>query len=303
MSLSSFDIPRNNFKSKKASVFNSTGRENKRQQPAPVLQTSTGVQPATTFTTTAHPPAWTLLWRRPPFPADLAADPPQPPGHKQRPRPGVQDSPSAGPQPGREMGRPLRAIEAGRKTEGRDEAELGRRRLRRGAPAWTGPPRRSPPPPAPLSGGEQSAPSHPHPSGEAQVAGRSTPGPRSPVPGCGARGAGAAPPPCPAPAAGGPDASGSVRPGRHVSRAARCIVGRGGRESLEGGRRCRAAACGAWAWCSPALPHLTLPGAWPAGGGASPAPQNCPSSGQRPPPITAGLQSLPTPQQERGMRA
>lgn len=52
--------------------------------------------------------------------------------------------------------------------------------------------------------------------------------PQSPVPGCGPRGTGAAPPPCPAPAAGGPDASGSVRPGRHVSRAVHCGARAGG---------------------------------------------------------------------------
>lgn len=104
-----------------------------------------------------------------------------------------------------------------------------------GGSAGTEPP--EPASPRRARGGErgkgrgQSAPSRPHP-----VGGSPLPAPRGPVPGCGPKGAGAAPPPCPAPAAGGPDGSGSVRPGRHVSRAARCIVGQGGRESPGGGR-------------------------------------------------------------------
>lgn len=104
-----------------------------------------------------------------------------------------------------------------------------------GGSAGTEPP--EPASPRRARGGErgkgrgQSAPSRPHP-----VGGSPLPAPQGPVPGCGPKGAGAAPPPCPAPAAGGPDGSGSVRPGRHVSRAARCIVGQGGRESPGGGR-------------------------------------------------------------------
>lgn len=129
--------------------------------------------------------------------------------------------------------------------EGRGRAELGRRGLRRGTPARTQPPP-SPPSPASLGERQQSAPSHPLPLGEAHRAGRGPPGPWSPVPGCGARGAGAVPPPCPAPAAGGPDASGSVRPGRHVSRAARCIVGRGRAGELRGRAALPGARTGPW---------------------------------------------------------
>lgn len=99
-----------------------------------------------------------------------------------------------GASPARARGpRPRRAVEAGQGWGG------GRRR---GQDPLSPPPPR-PPPPAAGS-------------------------PRAPVPVCGASGAGAAPPPCPAAAAAGPDGSGSVRPGRHVSGAVHCGAKAGG---------------------------------------------------------------------------
>ncbi|XP_030352104.1 predicted GPI-anchored protein 58 [Strigops habroptila] len=224
----------------------------------------------------------------------------QPPGRKQRPRSGVRGSPSAGPLPGREVGRPRRAIEAGRRTEGRDRAELGRRRLRRGAPAWTGPPpgARLPPPrsaggaeraqpPPPLGGGPGSWAEHPRDPGARYLAAALG------VPGLRPRHARLQLLEAPTPAAQSGPAAMSAAPRD-------ALWGEGGRESLEGGWRCRAAAAAAGGWLGlvqpcpgtalpcPAPPYPTqpcpaLPGSCPAGGAAPPAPQNCPSSGAAPP--------------------
>lgn len=158
-----------------------------------------------------------------------------------------------GASPARARGpRPRRAVEAGQGWGG------GRRR---GQDPLSPPPPR-PPPPAAGS-------------------------PRAPVPVCGASGAGAAPPPCPAAAAAGPDGSGSVRPGRHVSGAVHCGAKAGGSApraaALRGGGGGYRAGHGART--TPALP------------GSPPVPQSLllAEGATRPPPPSGlpGVQGLP----------
>lgn len=160
----------------------------------------------------------------------------------------MRGSPSAATLPGRGVGRPRRAAEAGRGQEGQGRAELGRRRLRRGAPARTSPhpPTPSPPLPRPARGGERESGARPGtatptPSGEARDAGRSPP----PAPGARYLAAALGVPglrprharlqllEAPTPAAQSGPAAMSSAPRD-------ALWGEGGRESLEGGRRCRA---------------------------------------------------------------
>lgn len=95
------------------------------------------------------------------------------------------------------------------------------------------------------------------------------------------------------PAAAGPDASGSIRPGRHVSRAARCIVGRG-RAAPPGGSE-RGVGAGRVALPGPDRP--SPPGSSPSGS------QLLLRWGGAPRSISPSVQGLPppVPRQETGM--